>query len=293
MSLKIILRQMLLLIKAFLKMRNYNFYKFPLKDAFYGKKAYILVNGPSLKKAFEEYDQGIHKFDENSFFVNLSPLDPHFFQIKPKHFCLSDPIFYQDFPSKKEQVRRMYDLLEEKVDWDLNLYMNFPVESDYKKLISYSRLTNPHIKFIRMNRNVCEDLIPPLRNRLYDTTWFMPEDGTIANLAIYIALIEGYKEIELYGADHSMFLELAVNQNNELCSLDTHFYEKGKPQMHVLKNCCTTEDKAFKIHEFLYIVYVMFHSHYLLKAFSDYKGAHILNCTPNSMIDVYDRKPGC
>ena len=106
-------------------------------------------------------------------------------------------------------------------------------------------------------------------------------------------LIEGYKNIELYGADHTMFLELAVNQNNELCSLDTHFYENGKPQMHVLKNCLTTEDKAFKVHEFLYIVYVMFHSHYLLKQFADYKGAHILNCTPNSMIDVYDRKPGC
>ena len=52
-----------------------------------------------------------------------------------------------------------------------------------------------------------------------------------------------------------MFLELAVNQSNELCSLDSHFYEGGKPKMHVLKNCLTTEDKPFKVHEFLYIVY--------------------------------------
>lgn len=293
MSIKRILKEGLLLVKAFLKMRNYHFYKFPLKNAFYGQKAYVLVNGPSLKKVFEDYDNGKIMIDNNCFFVNLSPLDPHFFKIRPKHFCLSDPIFYQDFPAKKEQVRRMYDLLQEKVDWDLNLYMNFPHEAEYRKLIAYSRISNPHIHFIRMNRNVCEYLSPSLRNRLYDTTWFMPEDGTIANLAIYIALIEGYKNIELYGADHTMFLELAVNQNNELCSLDTHFYENGKPQMHVLKNCLTTEDKAFKVHEFLYIVYVMFHSHYLLKQFADYKGAHILNCTPNSMIDVYDRKPGC
>ena len=118
----------------------------------------------------------------------------------------------------------------------------------------------------------------------------MPEDGTIANVAIYVALIEGYKEIELYGADHSMFLELAVNDQNELCSLDSHFYEDGKPKMHVLKNCTTTEDKIFKVHEFLYIVYVMFNSHHLLRQFADYLGAKVLNCTPGSMIDSYERK---
>lgn len=293
MRIKFYIGQGLRLILAFLRMRNYRFYKFPYKDQYLGKKAFILVNGPSLKKAFEEYDKGLYKFDENSFFVNLSPLDPHFFEIKPKHFCLSDPIFYQDFPQKKEQVRKMYDLLQEKVDWTLNIYLNFPTEADSQKLIAYSKLTNPNIRFIKMNRNVCAGLTPALRNRMYDTTWFMPEDGTIANLAIYIALLEGYKEIELYGADHTMFLELAVNENNELCSLDSHFYEEGKPKMHVLKNCNTTEDKPFKVHEFLYIVYIMFHSHYLLKSFADYKGAHILNCTPGSMIDVYDRKKGC
>ena len=64
----------------------------------------------------------------------------------------------------------------------------------------------------------------------------MPEDGTIANTAIYLALIEGYKEIELYGADHNMFLELGVNENNQLCSLDSHFYDQGKPKMKVFKN---------------------------------------------------------
>jgi hypothetical protein len=285
-----IVHQFFSLLKCLFRINVFHYHKFPLLNAFEGKKAYVLVNGPSLKNALDEYDSGLHNFDENSFMVNLSPLDPRFFIIKPKHFFLSDPIFYQDFEQKKEQVRKMYNLLEEKVNWDLYLYMDFFNEWEYNKLIDYSRITNPNIHFVKLNRWHCSNLAPSLRHILYKRGWFMPEDGTVANVAIYVALIEGYKEIELYGADHSMFLELAVNDNNELCSLDSHFYEEGKPKMHVLKNCCTTEDKPFRVHEFLYIVYVMFNSHNLLRQFADYMGARVFNCTPGSMIDSYERK---
>lgn len=287
---KIIIHQAFLLVSYFCRAKICNYHKFPLLNKYEGRKAYILVNGPSLKKALEEYDEGLHQFDENSFMVNLSPLDPRFFKIKPKHFLLSDPIFYQDFEQKKEQVRKMYDLLEEKVDWDMYLYIDFFNEWENKKLIEYSRIKNPHIHFVKLNRWHCSGLYAPIRHRLYKRGWFMPEDGTIANVAIYVALIEGYKEIELYGADHNMFLELAVNDKNELCSLDSHFYEEGKPKMHVLKNCLSTEDKAFRVHQFLYIVSVMFKSHDLLRQFADYMGAKVINCTPGSMIDSYERK---
>lgn len=285
-----VLKQLFLLIKYICSVNWLHYHKFPFINKYKGKKANVFVNGPSLKKALADYDIGINKFNEHSFFVNLAPLDPHFFQIKPKHFLLSDPIFYQDFEQKKDQIRKMYDLLDSSVDWDMYLYMDFYKEWEYDKLISYSKIKNPHIHFVKLNRWHCSNLAAPIRNRLYKKGWFMPEDGTIANVAIYVALIEGYSEIDLYGADHNMFLELAVNDNNELCSLDSHFYEECKPQMHPLKNCLTTEDKVFKVHEFLHIVSIMFKSHYLLRSFADYLGARVINCTPGSMIDVYERK---
>lgn len=284
-----VIRQFFLLFRYLLGVNWFYFHKFPYLNKYKGGKAYVLVNGPSLKKALDDYDKGINKFDENCFMVNLSPLDPRFFKIKPKHFLLSDPIFYQDFEAKKDQVRRMYTLLEEKVDWQLNIYLDFFNEWEYDKLIEYSRISNPNIHFVKLNRWHCSRLYRPVRHWLYKRGWFMPEDGTIANVAIYVALIEGYKEIELYGADHSMFLELAVNDNNELCSLDSHFYEEGKPRMRPLMNCLTTESKVFRVHEFLMTVTVMFASHDLLRQFADYMGARVLNCTPGSMIDSYER----
>lgn len=288
MTFKKVCKQSLLLIWYILRLPSYKFHKFPLKDKFSGT-AHILVNGPSLKKTLEEYDRGKTAIDDNSFFVNLAALDSHFLLIKPKHYCLSDPMFYQDYRPKKEAIRRMYDILNNDVDWDMYLYLCFPTEKEYDMLEQYAGLTNPHIKIIRMNRKHCSKLCSQWRNKLYATGYFMPEDGTIANTAIYLALLEGYKEIRLYGADHNYFLEFAVNDHNELCSLDSHFYDNAKPVMKPFKNTCVNEDRAFRVHEFFYIMYIMFQSHDLLQQFSQYLGAHILNCTLGSMIDSYDR----
>lgn len=288
MTIKNFIRQILLLCKYMLTLQSYTFHKFPYINKFSGT-AYVLVNGPSLKKTLQDYDDGKICFDKNSFFVNLSALDPHFKKIKPMHYCLSDPMFYQDYKPKVKQIKEMYRILNEEVDWDMNLYLCFYKEEEYDKLERYAQITNPHIRIIRMNRKECSALIPSIRHRLYKSGYFMPEDGTIANTAIYLALIEGYKEIKLYGADHNMFLELGVNENNQLCTLDSHYYDTEKPQMKPFMNCCIAEERPFRVHEFLYILYIMFHSHDLLQQFSKYLGAHILNCTPGSMIDSYDR----
>lgn len=271
------------------KLRSYTFHKIKQINQFSGT-AYVLVNGPSLRETYEKYDKGELVITNDCFMVNLSALDPHFKQIKPKHYCISDPMFYYDYLPKKDQIRQMYDIFEKEVDWDMYFYLCFSTEEEYRKIIEYSGIKNPHIKWVFMNRKTCANLRPKLRNKLYLTGYFMPEDGTIANTAIYLALIEGYKEIRLYGADHNMFLELAVNEKNELCSLDSHFYDKEKPKMKVFKNVDPNVDKAFRVHEFMYVLYIMFQSHALLRELADYIGARIINCTPRSMIDSYERE---
>lgn len=284
------IRQGLLIIKYAYQAKPWNFHKFPLLRHFEGEKAYVLVNGPSLKKTLQSYDNGNQIITNDAFVVNLFALDRHFKSIRPKHYCLSDPMFYQDFPPKKDDIRRMYDVLQEEVDWDMYLYLCFYTDKEYNRLKYYSGISNPHIKIVLMNRKVCDNLHPKIRNRLYASGYFMPEDGTIANTAIYLALIEGYKEIELYGADHTMFLELSVNEKNELCSYDSHFYDNDKPQLKVLRNCNSIECSVFRVHDFLFAVSVMFRSHDLLRALADYLGVRILNCTKGSMIDSYERK---
>lgn len=187
----------------------------------------------------------------------------------------------------------MYDILQKEVDWDMNLYICIYSKKECRQLIEFAKLSNPHIKMIFMNKKYCSNLYRPFRHWLYKKGWFMPEDGTIANVAIYLALIEGYKEIDLYGADHTMFLDWAVNDKNELCSRDSHFYDKGVAELKPLVSPRSKSGEIWRVHSFLYVIHVMFRSHDLLRQFADDLGVRILNCTKGSMIDSYERKPGC
>lgn len=282
------LGQLLRLVKTFSTIQNYKFYKYNFINSCSGD-AVVLVNGPSMNNTLKDYSDGKITIDNNCFVVNQFALSDYFLKIKPKYYCLDDPIFYRDYEPKKEAIRKMYDIIDQNVDWNMTIFMCFPTDIENDMLIKYSGIKNPHVHFVRMNRKLCADIDESLRNRLYSTGYFMPQAGTVANTAIYLAILMGYKTIRLYGADHSMLKDLAVNDKNELCSLDTHFYDKGEPKMTPFLNTCLEEAKPWKISEFVYVVSEMFHSHDLLRSFADYKGCRIINCTPNSMIDSYER----
>jgi hypothetical protein len=61
----------------------------------------------------------------------------------------------------------MYDDLEQKVDWDLSIYLCFPRKKDGEELISFSRIKNPKIHFVFLNRKHCSGLAPSWRHYLY------------------------------------------------------------------------------------------------------------------------------
>ena len=289
---KKLIKQLCLAALYTVQIRDWHFYKFPYLNKYKGKKAYIMSNGPSLKGTLKALDNGEITVDEHSFWVNLGPLDEHFYQLRPKHLCFSDPMFYRDYEPKKGLVRKMYDMLQERVDWDLTIYGCFWSADEHKKWKDYSKITNPNIKYVPLNRKYCSDFSPSLRHKLYKTGYFMVPDHTIANTAIYVALIEGYSEIEVYGCDHNQFLEMAVNDKNQLCMRDTHFFDDKELELRPIYK--PYGDYAiWRVHEFLSFSLGQFTSHELLRKFADYLGTRIVNCTKGSMIDSYERKPGC
>lgn len=273
-------------------MRRSKFHKFHYKNKYKGKTSSILANGPSLKYSLKEYDEGNVIITSDTFMVNLGALDTeHFFKIRPKHYCFDDPIFYRDYESKKEDIKQMYSIFNEKVDWDMNIYICYPTEEEFDSFISYSAISNPHISIVKVNRNFCSRLTK-WREKFFDSGYFMPEGGTIANTALYIALLEGYSTIYLYGADHSQFLDIGVNEKNQLCSVDRHFYdaEEGTPKMKPFVNPNSKEGKVFRVHEFFSFLYYQFWGHELLRKYADFKGARVINCSPTSYVDSYERK---
>lgn len=251
-------------------------------DRKYSGKVAVLANGPSLKGVLPMLT--LDSFKDTDFVVlNFFAFDDTFFKIRPKHYCLADPMFFQK-NHRIEDVRKLYKILNDKVDWNMNVYIPADMK---KKFISFAGISNPCIKIIPINAKVDFHGFECLRNCAYEHNWTMPLIHTVALMAIYVAINSGYEEIDLYGVDHTYFGTLCVNEENQLCNVDTHFYDNGKPALKpIIRN---DNDQIWKMSDYLTSLAGIFKGHDLLASYARYKGVRILNCTRGSMIDSYER----
>ena len=87
--------------------------KNPLKKVYSGKVA-MLANGPSMKNVLPRLTTD--EFKNTDFIVlNFFGSMDIFTQIKPKHFCMADPMFFQE-NHNHDRVMKLLDYLNKKVD---------------------------------------------------------------------------------------------------------------------------------------------------------------------------------
>lgn len=255
----------------------------PFKGTYSGTVA-VLANGPSLKDVIARVETD-EEFQGVDFIVlNYFAFEDVFLKIKPKHYCLADPMFFGD-SHRKNDALRLFSILQEKVDWDLNIYIPKNGLNSFK---SFSNLSNPNLHIVALNTEEYMGY-ESLRFKFYEKGMSMPRIQTVANMAIYVGINSGYSQINLYGVEHTFLDSLCVNDKNQLCNKDKHFYDKEEVQ---LKPIIKTDslDEVWKIGDYLIAIAWMFKSHDLLSAYATYKNVHIVNCTKGSMIDSYERK---
>jgi hypothetical protein len=263
----------LLLMRGAYKNKLYNKYK--------GTVA-VLANGPSLKDELPRLHTD-KEFENVDFIVlNFFAFEETFFQIKPKHYCLADPMFFQD-SNRSEDVKKLFKILETQIDWDLNIYIP---SGRYNNFIKFSKLKNKHLSIVKTNEFIYSGF-EKLRHVFYRKGLSMPRIQTVANLAIFIGLNSGYSNLRLYGVDHTFVGNLEINDKNQLCSSDTHFYDSG---ISILKPLIRNDnDQGWQISDYLEAIAYMFKSHDQLSQYAQYLKINIVNCTSCSMIDSYVR----
>lgn len=104
-------------------------------------------------------------------------------------------------------------------------------------------------------------------------------------MAIYALLNLGYKKINLYGVDHSFLKDLCVNNNNQLCIIENHFYG-NKFRIFPPR----PDGRIWHMKDFVYDKYLTFKEHEIMADYAKYLDAEIINCTKSSWIDAYKRK---
>lgn len=244
----------------------------------------ILGNGPSLGKVLENWQQNKDFTENDVFAVNYFCTNENFEKIRPGYYVLSDPSFFDKENPLFEKGEKVYEVLNEKVSWKMNLYVQFYALKmiDWKKAV-----TNPNIKIVPFHSLMYQGY-EKMRFRFYKKGLGSGNFGTVVLNAIFIALNLGYKEIFVYGIDHNFFDGLVVTKENVLCHIDSHFYEdsKLKPMM----NHFDHKMKPFTMETFLEDKYSVFKGHRIFNEYANYLGAKIYNCTENSLVDAYERK---
>lgn len=254
---------------------------YPLKEK-NGKTLTLLANAPSLKGVLPRLE--IDPEFKNTDFVVLNYFanTPEFFTIRPTHYCFADPMFYRK-NHNYERVQGLFRLLEEKVDWDMNVYVIGGYKEEFKH---FSRLSNCHLHIVSVNGDEFKGY-PCIQNYIYKKGIASPIFSTVAIMAIFVGINSGYTNIRLYGVDHTFFNGLCVNDKNQACVREEHFYEKEPILKPLLRN---DNSQIFKMSDYIYSISLMFKSHDQLAAYASSVGTNVLNCTECSLIDSYPRE---
>lgn len=236
----------------------------------------ILGNGPSLL-----IDIDTIKLDPNpKAVVNNFGFNELYEIIKPKFYYIVDPAYWaENITSEYLEDRKLFRILHEKTNWELMIIVPFVA---YKKI---SQEFGNH-KFIKVHFynhtiipwNYKDNLVAKMYSRFMGS----PRLQNVIGASIFISIVLGYKNIKLFGVEHSWLADIVVDEENRVCWKEKHFYEVASVRPHLKSN-----GENYKLHELLFDYGHMFNSYHIIKKFADISKCQIINCTSNSYIDAF------
>jgi hypothetical protein len=250
-------------------------------------KILILGNGPSLGEQLPRLISEKASEQGDIMAVNFFSLSAAFTTLKPKYYVISDPQFFRR-AGYNERIEAMYKALAENVSWPMTLYVQYynPEKFDYAAAICH----NPNIKIVKFHTT----LFRGFRNVefwCYRHGLGSGNFGTVVQNGEFIAMLLGYRTIELYGVDHTLLEGLTVNEKNQLCRIKIHYYDKTPQPAEPIYVNATTPPRPYTMASYLAETAELFRGHEVLAEYARTQGVRIINRTKDSMIDAYEREP--
>lgn len=263
----------------YLKIRiKYGRCEYPYKPSTGNNVIRILATGPSLTKEIEEMKVNGSLYSDPLFVMNFFASTDLFVELKPSRYCLADPVFFKADKRNEERFNKLFNRINELVTWDMFLYVPNVSFNTARQIFFNTRITLIPISTLHFEG------FQSKRNQFYKRGIATPSFVNVLIMIEYICLNEGFKKLFLYGADHTFLNNLIVDDDNVLRVEDTHFYGSQKVYAAVHK-----DGTPFRVSEYIYNKYLTFVEHDVMRSYSDYLGAEIINCTKSSWIDSYVR----
>lgn len=240
-----------------------------------GKRILILGNGPALKQDLAEHLDEIKK--SSAMEVNFAANAPEFFQVCPEYYVMVDPAFFSKPYS--EMVEMLMSSFK-KVHWEMLMFVPKDKVDQMRRDID-----NRHIRIEGINPVGVEGW-GFLEKYAYASGLGMPRPRNVLIVAIMVAILMGFKEIYLLGADHSWSRTLSVDEDNYVVSVQPHFYKDNPAALAASRELF----KGIRIHEVMESYSIAFRGYHRIKRFADKKNIKIFNATVGSFIDAFPRK---
>lgn len=257
------------IFKSNYKLRN------KLNAAPHQRKLRILGNGKSLNANLTHFDSK----DTDYMVVNRHILSESFGIIKPRYYVLVDPYFFST-----TEGNQLLDKIKEVTTWKMDLYV--PYRQNTSKQLSNKLSGNTHITLHYFNTTSVSGH-ESLRFYYYNKNLCVPSTQNVLSVGIYVGICQQYSDIELYGVEHSWLKYLSVNDNNEVCLENPHFFDTKKAEV---KTWYEIQNEHKYLHEVLTAYSKMFEGYIELAKYAKTKNVNIYNCTKESFIDAFKRK---
>ena len=242
-----------------------------------GKPLIIMGNGPSLSDVIATHTDDLA--GSVTMALNFAANAPEFTSLKPDYYLMADPHFFEGRDADPN-VARLFARLNSDVDWPMTLLV------PRGQSVSTLGISNENIRVENFNFVGAEGF-PALERSLYDSGLAMPRPRNVLVPAIMTGIRAGFKEIYLAGADHGWLSTLSVSEENEVVSIQPHFYKDNAEE----KQRVASVYRNVKLHEILLSFHLAFRSYHRLESYARRRGCSIYNSTPGSFIDAFERRP--
>lgn len=236
-----------------------------------GDTLYILANGPSLSK--ELATRGEFLKNSTTLAVNFAFNSPEIREIRPSLYVLADPHFFGDTDPNVKTLRE--NLVH--ADYPISIFVP-------KRYLKTARKQLPGAHLYTFN-DIGVEGFDSVACRAYSLRLGMPRPRNVLIPSIMIGIWCGFKNITLLGADHSWLKTLSVTDENEVVSIQPHFYSDSKDEMARVRH----EYRNIPLHSVLESMTIAFRAYHQIENYASKKGVTIINATPDSFIDAFRR----
>lgn len=208
--------------------------------------------------------------------VNFAAATPVFGELRPEYYILADPHFFK--PEPDPNVCELFGRLAE-VDWRMTLFVPAKSVKWVKGLLS-----NDCLKVCGYNAVGVEGWLPLVRH-WYRSGRGMPRPRNVLVPAIMMAIRMGFKQIDIVGADHTWIKDITVDTDNRMSIAPAHYYKEAESEKKRIAAVHSSRTVLDALTDFC----VALRSYGALEHYARRLGVNIRNCTPESLIDIFER----